>query len=166
MSTSNAELLRVQLRWMTEKDLDSVFDLEQKSSTKPWNSEEFAAMLMHSNTVGMVVEYQNRIIGYIVYETLDDAFVIRNVAVLPEFKRKGVGSQMIARVACRLMRGVRNMMMLSVQESNLEAQLFFRSLGFKAINIRHAEAEHEEDSYIMQYRHHTRVLPTEFVMMN
>lgn len=165
MSTSNAELLRVQLRWMTEKDLDAVFELEQKSAVKPWNAEEFAMILMHSNAVGMVVEYQSRIIGYIVYETLDDAFVIKNIAVLPEFQRKGVGSQMIARVACRLTRGIRSVMLLSVGETNLDAQLFFRSLGFKAVNICRADEEHPEDAYIMQYRHHTRVLPTELVMM-
>lgn len=164
MSNSNTELLRVQLRWMNEKDLDFVYELEQKCSSTPWGAMEFANVLMHSNSVGLVVEYQSRIIGYVIYETFEGRLEISNVAVLPEFRRKGVGSQMIARLACRLTRFSRNEIRLTVRESNLAAQLFFRSLGFKAVSIRRADAEIPEDVYVMQYRHHARILPTEMVL--
>lgn len=165
MSNSNAELLRVQLRWMTEKDLDRVYALEQKCSENPWGPMEFADVLMHSNCVGMVVEYKQQIIGYLIYETYDNSLAITNIAVLPEFRRKGVASQMVARLACRLTCGARNRMTLEVRESNLSAQLFFRSLGFKAVHIRRASEENgNEDIYCMQYQHRSRVLPTALVL--
>ena len=125
---------------------------------------EFANILMHSNCVGIVVEYQSRLIGYLIYETQEKSIDISNIVVLPEFRRKGVASQMVARLACSLIHGARRMLTLSVRESNLAAQLFFRSLGFKAVSIKRANQEMNEDSYVMQYKHRARVLPTELVL--
>jgi len=164
MTNSSAELLKVHVRWLTEKDLDAVYDLEQKCSEKPWGPIEFANILMHSNCVGVVVEYQSEIIGYLIYEAQEKSIDISNIAVHPQFRRKGVASQMVARLACRLIHGARRALTLSVRESNLAAQLFFRSLGFKAVSIKRANQEMDEDSYVMQYKHHARVLPTELVL--
>ena len=164
MTSSKVELLKVQVRWLTERDLDAVYDLEQKCSENPWGPMEFANILMHSNCVGIVVEYQSRLIGYLIYEAQEKSIDISNIAVLPQFRRKGVASQMVARLACSLVHGTRRELTLSVRESNLPAQLFFRSLGFKAISIKRANQEMTEDSYVMQYKHRSRVLPTELVM--
>ncbi|MBO5438224.1 MAG: GNAT family N-acetyltransferase [Thermoguttaceae bacterium] len=164
MGSAKNELLRVQLRWMKEIDLDCVYELEQKCSPRPWGPMEFADVLMHSNCVGLVVEFRSQIIGYLIYEMHENTLKILNIAVLSEFRRKGVGSQMVARLACFLARNTRQEMTLSVRESNLSAQLFFRSLGFKAVSINRGTEDSEEDSYVMQYRHKSRVLPTEMVL--
>jgi len=37
-------------------------------------------------------------------------------------------------------------------------------LGFKAVSICRGAGEQEEDLYVMQYRHKSRVLPTEMVL--
>jgi ribosomal-protein-alanine N-acetyltransferase len=43
--------------------------------------------------------------------------------------------------------------MLEVRESNIDAQLFFRSLGFRAISVlRGFYDDSAEDAYLMQYR--------------
>ena len=163
MSNSKAELLRVQLRWMNECDLDRVYELEQEFSPKPWGPLEFAHMLMHSNCVGMVVEHDSQIIGYVIYEMLENSIKISNICVMPKFRRKGVGSQMIARIAFALPHSTRKEITLAVHESNLIAQLFFRSLGFKAVNICRAE-DMKEDIYVMRYSHQPRILPTSLIL--
>jgi ribosomal-protein-alanine N-acetyltransferase len=44
--------------------------------------------------------------------------------------------------------------MLEVRETNLDAQLFFRSMGFKAITVLHEFYEDTpEDAYLMQFRY-------------
>ena len=46
-------------------------------------------------------------------------------------------------------------MTLEVRETNLAAQLFFRSLGFRAVNVlRNYYDDTPEDAYVMQYRYH------------
>jgi ribosomal-protein-alanine N-acetyltransferase len=44
--------------------------------------------------------------------------------------------------------------MLEVRETNLAAQLFFKSMGFKAITVLHEFYEDTpEDAYLMQFRY-------------
>ncbi|MEM9368527.1 MAG: ribosomal-protein-alanine N-acetyltransferase RimI, partial [Planctomycetota bacterium] len=44
--------------------------------------------------------------------------------------------------------------MLEVRETNLEAQLFFKQLGFKAISVlRDFYDDAAEDAYLMQFRY-------------
>ncbi|MDO4584009.1 MAG: GNAT family N-acetyltransferase [Planctomycetia bacterium] len=163
MKCPTAELLRVHLRWMTEKDLDAVYALEQSASEKPWSAAELVRILSHPHCAGMVVEYDSQVIGFIIYELQEFAFRIWNMAVLPEFRRQGVGSQMIARLACRLASHSRKQIRIAVRESNLPAQLFFRALGFQAVSIQRAANEKGEDTYLMQYRHRTRAYTTQGV---
>ena len=120
-------------------------------------------VLKRPGSAGMVVEYKENPIGFIIYEQTEDMLDIHNIVVKKDFQRRGVGSQMIARVACRLGRSSREMIRLAVPETNLNAQLFFRSLGFSAISIERSPFDTDEDSYIMQYRHRQKMLPTELV---
>jgi len=44
--------------------------------------------------------------------------------------------------------------MLEVRETNLDAQLFFRRMGFRAVSVlRDFYDDTVEDAYVMQYRH-------------
>ena len=55
----------------------------------------------------------------------------------------------------------RNRILLEVRETNLDAQLFFRDTGFRAISVlRDFYEDTTEDAYLMQYRY--RPLPVEF----
>ncbi|MEM6473569.1 MAG: ribosomal-protein-alanine N-acetyltransferase RimI, partial [Planctomycetota bacterium] len=52
----------------------------------------------------------------------------------------------------------RNRIMLEVRETNLEAQLFFKSLGFRAISVlRDFYDDTVEDAYLMQFRYRPSV---------
>ncbi|MEM7316575.1 MAG: ribosomal-protein-alanine N-acetyltransferase RimI, partial [Planctomycetota bacterium] len=52
----------------------------------------------------------------------------------------------------------RNRIMLEVRETNLQAQLFFRSGGFKAVSVlRDFYEDTVEDAYMMQYDFQQRI---------
>ena len=55
-----------------------------------------------------------------------------NFAVHEDFRRRGVGGQMIGKLIGKLSHQRRSRIMLEVRETNLPAQLFFRTLGFRA----------------------------------
>ena len=55
--------------------------------------------------------------------------------------------------------------MLEVRETNLDAQLFFRAQGFRAVNVlRDFYEDTTEDAYLMQYRY--RATEAETAMPN
>ncbi|MDO4571469.1 MAG: GNAT family N-acetyltransferase [Planctomycetia bacterium] len=158
------DLLPVQLRWMTELDLEAVFELEQRESAHPWDALELASVLNRPDAAAMVAEFEGRIVGFIIYICNDSCLKICNIVVSKDFRRCGVGAQMMAKIACRLTRSVRDSILLEVRETNLTGQLFFRSLGFRAISIERASYDSGEDAYIMQYRHRPKVLPTQMAV--
>jgi ribosomal-protein-alanine N-acetyltransferase len=61
---------------------------------------------------------------------------------------------MVEKLVSKLSYQRRTRVMLEVRETNLEAQLFFREMGFKAITVLHEFYEDTpEDAYLMQYRY-------------
>jgi ribosomal-protein-alanine N-acetyltransferase len=102
----------------------------------------------------MVAEYDERVVGFMIYELHKNRIHVLNFAVEPSFRRKGVGSQMLAKLVGKLSTQRRNRIMLEVRETNLDAQLFFRSNGFRAVSVLHSYYDDTpEDAYVMQYRY-------------
>ena len=78
--------------------------------------------------------------------------VLRAEFSCQEFCRRGVGRQMIAKLVGKLSNQRRNRIALYVRETNLQAQLFFRVLGFRAMEVvREHYPDTGEDAYSMQY---------------
>jgi ribosomal-protein-alanine N-acetyltransferase len=77
-----------------------------------------------------------------------------NFAVGREFRRHGVGVQMLSKLIAKLSSQRRTRILLEVRETNLPAQLFFRNLGFRAVSVlRDFYDDTTEDAYLMQYRY-------------
>lgn len=54
----------------------------------------------------------------------------------------------------------RSQIALEVRETNLPAQLFFRSLGFRAVTVlKDFYQDTTEDAYLMQYTWHEEAMP-------
>jgi ribosomal-protein-alanine N-acetyltransferase len=61
---------------------------------------------------------------------------------------------MIQKLVGKLSNERRNRILLEVRETNLEAQLFFKQLGFRAISVlRDYYEDTTEDAYLMQLRY-------------
>lgn len=144
---------KVRIRWMDRRDMLEVLAIEKECFEFAWTAEEFMRCLRRRNCVGMVAEYQKRVVGFMIYENHKTRIHLHNVATLNEFRRCGVGSQMIAKLVGKLNNPRRNRISLEVRETNLPAQLFLRTLGFKATEIlKDFYDETNEDAYQMVYK--------------
>ncbi len=145
---------RVHIRWMIRRDMPSVLMIENNSFEFAWTEDEFIRCLRQRNCIGMVCELDDEIVGFMIYELHKNRLHILNFAVSAEFRRSGIGSQMIDKLLGKLSYERRNRIMLEVRETNLNAQLFFRDCGFKAISVlRDFYHDSTEDAYLMQYRY-------------
>ena len=153
-STPN-KLLDVQIRWLIRRDMAEVLRIEQSSFGSAWNDEDFLCCLRQRNCIGMVAEHDHKILGFMIYELHKSRLHILNFAVAPECRKQGIGAQMVLRLVDKLSQQRRSEILMEIRESNLEAQLFFKKQGFKAVCVlrRHFD-DTEEDAYIMQYRLH------------
>lgn len=151
--SSAKQHLDVQIRWLIRRDMPEVLKIEQSSFQTPWTDEDFLACLRQRNCIGMVAEHNHKIVGFMIYELHKSRLHILNFAVSDEARKLGIGSQMIMRLVDKLSQQRRTEILLEVRESNLDAQLFFRKQGFKAVCVlrRHFD-DTEEDAYIMQFK--------------
>ena len=144
----------VHIRWMIRRDMPSVLEIEKGSFEFPWSEEEFIRCLRQRNCIGMVAESNEEVTGFMIYELDKNKLHLLNFAVHPKFRRSGVGRAMIEKLVSKLTNQRRSRITLEVRETNLQAQIFFRELGFRAISVlRQYYEDTPEDAYIMQYRY-------------
>lgn len=149
--TTKAQV-RVHIRWMIRRDMPEVLAIEHASFEYPWCEEEFLRVLRQRNCIGMVAEYGERVVGFMIYELHKNRLHVLDFATHPEFRRQGVGQQMVAKLVGKLSSHRRTRIALSVRETNLVGQLFFRIQGFRAMEVvREHYMDTAEDAYVMQY---------------
>jgi ribosomal-protein-alanine N-acetyltransferase len=147
------QAVSVQIRWMIRRDMPEVLRIEHDSFEFNWTEEDFLACLRQRNCIGMVAEHDNRVVGFMIYELHKTKLHILNFAVAPVFRRLAVGAQMIEKLINKLSQQRRQEIVLEVRETNLAAQLFYQSQGFRAVRVlRGHYADSAEDAYVMQYR--------------
>lgn len=161
---------RVHVRWMVRRDMAPVLEIERESFEFPWREEDFVRVLRQRNCIGMVAEYCNpklpenqlEVAGCMVYEMDKTRIHLLTLAVAPEFRRRGVGSQMVDALVKKLSTQRRRRITLEVRESNLPAQLFFRTAGFRAVSVlRDFYDDTDEDAYLMEYVLQKAACPSE-----
>ncbi|MDF1842608.1 MAG: ribosomal protein S18-alanine N-acetyltransferase [Rubripirellula sp.] len=150
--------LCVHIRWMIRRDMPSVLGIENACFEFAWNEDDFIRCLRQRNCIGMVAEEDDKVVGFMIYELHKNRLHILNFCVHPEHHRTGVGRAMLSKLLGKLSLERRNRIMLEVRETNLEAQLFFKSIGFRAISVlRDFYDDTVEDAYLMQYRYQPSV---------
>ncbi|MDP4164307.1 MAG: ribosomal protein S18-alanine N-acetyltransferase [Bacillota bacterium] len=138
-------------RFMEEQDIDQIVEIEHISFATPWSKEAFYNELYQNQfALYIVLEEQEKIIGYCgVWVVVDEAHVT-NVAVLPEYRGRKLGEAlMIKLMEVARQRGAKTMT-LEVRVSNHVAQSLYRKMGFQNGGIRkNYYTDNQEDGLVM-----------------
>lgn len=142
----------IHIRWMIRRDMPEVLAIENASFPFPWLEDDFIRMLRLRNTIGMVAEHDDNIVGFMVYSLEKHRLDVWNFAVHPDFRRCGVGHQMVEKLVAKLSHQRRTRISTTVRESNLGAQLFFRQMGFQyQCTVHGMYDDTTEDAYVLNY---------------
>jgi ribosomal-protein-alanine N-acetyltransferase len=134
---------------MQEQDLDRVLQIEHKSFANPWRRSFFLADINRQDALCIVAENQTGIIGYLIAWGRDELH-IANIAVAPEWRNQGVGTQLMARALQFGKEQGAESVYLEVRMSNTAAQRFYRRFGFVPTYIRRGYYENGEDALVME----------------
>ncbi|WP_144555471.1 ribosomal protein S18-alanine N-acetyltransferase [Bacillus sp. X1(2014)] len=138
-------------RNMREEDIDQILEVEHASFTTPWSREAFYNEL-HNNrfAVYIVLEENNKILGYCgAWIVIDEAHVT-NVAILPEFRGRKLGEAILRKMMSVAREMGAKSMTLEVRVSNHVAQSLYRKLGFQNGGIRkNYYSDNQEDGLVM-----------------
>ncbi|KAA0543396.1 ribosomal-protein-alanine N-acetyltransferase [Bacillus sp. BGMRC 2118] len=141
----------VTFRLMAVKDIDDILKVEHASFATPWSAEAFYNEMVNNPYASYVVMEDNeRIIGYCgLWVVLEDAH-ITNVAVLPDYRGRKLGEALMKQ-ALELAKALgANRVSLEVRVSNEVAQGLYRKLGFQNGGIRKRYyTDNNEDALVM-----------------
>ena len=152
MATAEQDRLQIHVRWMIRRDMPEVLEIEQEAFEFPWSEEDFTRCMRQRNCIGMVAEIADSVVAFMIYELHRSRLHVLNFAVRRSHRRLGIGTQMMDKLVAKLSPERRNRIVLEVRERNLPAQLFFRSLGYRAISVlKDFYQDTTEDAYLLQY---------------
>lgn len=139
---------------MAEGDLDQVLEIERVSFATPWTRAAFSYEI-EQNKVARCTAMRagRRVVGYLCLWEIGHEIHITNLAVHPEWRRRGVGRGLLAlAMAEGRARGV-TLAFLEVRPSNTRALALYESLGFQVIGRRNGYYfDTGEDALVMEAR--------------
>jgi ribosomal-protein-alanine N-acetyltransferase len=145
-------MVHVHIRWMIRRDMPEVLAIEHAGFDFPWCEEGFLRVLRQRNCIGMVAELGERVVGFMIYELHKNKLNVLDFAVHPEFRRQGIGRQLVDKLISKLSAAQRTKIIIRVRETNLTGQLFFRSQRLQALGVnREHYADTGEDAFVMCY---------------
>ena len=134
---------------MRESHLDAVAALETVCFASPWTREGLAQELRNPQAHFLVAEAGGKIVGYIGVQEICGEGYVTNVAVLPEYRRNGIGERLVrAAVDGARARGC-EFLSLEVRVGNETAIRLYEKLGFRPQGKRkNFYRDPTEDAYI------------------
>lgn len=130
-SPNSKQKLRVHIRWMIRRDMPEVIAIESDGFEPPWTEENFIVRLCQRNCIGRVAEYDNRVVGFMIYELYQDRIRLLNFAVAGDYRRFGVGTQMAKELINRLQDRRTMITLMAVEKKIPDPCLsFFEKQGF------------------------------------
>ena len=139
-----------EIRLLTADDIDRVMEIENVCFPAPWEKEAFLNDLTANAAARYLgVFFDGVLAGYAgVWFLMEEAHVV-NVAVAPEYRRRGLAEKLMDALIrlCADSGGV--WMSLECRRSNAAAQSLYHKLGFIDVGYRRHYYENDEDALIM-----------------
>jgi ribosomal-protein-alanine N-acetyltransferase len=140
----------LEIRTLALGDLDAIEAIEKRAYRTPWSRSMFASELAKPTSICLGAFEGERLMGYTINSRYVDAWHVMNVAVDPEYQRRGVASQLLERLFELTADDERRGYTLEVRVSNQDAIRLYEKLGFEPRGIRRGYyTDNREDALIM-----------------
>jgi ribosomal-protein-alanine N-acetyltransferase len=140
----------IEIRRLTLAELPEIEAIEQRAYHTPWSRSMFASELAKGTSISLGAFEGDRLVGYIVNSRYVDAWHVMNVAVDPDFQRRGIASRLLERLFELTVDDDGRGYTLEVRVSNKDAIKLYEKLGFERHGIRRGYyTDNREDALIM-----------------
>ena len=136
---------------MNESHVSAVAELEKICFSDPWSENSVASELKNKLALWLVAEEEGRVAGYIGSQTCGDESDVMNVAVHPDFRRRGIAETLVNALVEQLKAIESRCLTLEVRASNVPAISLYEKLGFSEVGRRKNYYRNpREDALIMR----------------
>ena len=126
----------IQITPMTRAHVSRIAHIEKLCFSDPWSENSIASELENDLSSWLVAVEGEEVAGYVGSQTVMGETDMMNIAVHPDYRRQGIGRQLIAALICGLKERGNRSLMLEVRASNEPAKALYAALGFQQIGVR------------------------------
>lgn len=139
------------VRTAEERDIKPIAELDKLCFQDPWSEKSFHSEIMENEAALYIVgEIDGGLVGYAGVWAIVDEGHITNVAVHPDYRKKGIGEILVAVMIESCEKEGIFRQTLEVRPSNEAALKLYGKFGFKAVGRRKGYyADNGEDALIM-----------------
>jgi [ribosomal protein S18]-alanine N-acetyltransferase len=147
----NASYEGVTIREMKESDLEETLAIEKASFADPWSRRLFKETLSFPHSVNFALQgATGALLGYINFYLIGDEAHMLNLAIHPDWRKKGLAAHLLNHTIDFLKRKNAAHFFLEVREGNLDAIRLYSKFGFEHIGRRKRYyVETNEDALVM-----------------
>ena len=124
------------LEKMHPSHVAQIAELEKICFSDPWSERSIASELDNKLAFWLVATEGERVAGYIGSQTVMDETDMMNVAVHPDFRRRGIAEVLVNGLVEELKNKGSHCLTLEVRASNAPAIALYEKLGFSEIGRR------------------------------
>ena len=142
--------IAIDIRRLSIGDLPEIEAIEQRAYKTPWSRSMFASELAKGTSICLGAFEGDQLVGYIVNSRYVDAWHVMNVAVDPDYQRRGIATRLLQRLFELTAEDDGRGYTLEVRVSNGDAIRLYEKLGFERHGIRRGYyTDNREDALIM-----------------
>ena len=121
---------------MNEVHVTQVAELEKRCFPDPWSERSIASELSNQLALWLVAEDNGVVTGYIGSQTVPDESDMMNVAVHPDYRRRGIAEALVNTLCDALKERGSVSLTLEVRASNEPSKALYEKLGFEQVGRR------------------------------
>ena len=121
---------------MNPAHVAQIAQLEKVCFSDPWSEKSIASELENELALWLVAEENGQVCGYVGSQTVQGETDMMNVAVHPDFRRKGIAETLVNALVEALKAKGSHCLTLEVRASNAPARALYEQLGFQEIGCR------------------------------
>lgn len=118
------------------EDLEALAFLEQSCFSEPWSVDGIKSMIETVGSFVVVIEIEEKILGYAAYTSVLDEGMIANICVDPHVRNQGFGSQLLKELIREGKAKGLSVLFLEVRVSNEPAICLYEKEGFVKVGTR------------------------------
>ncbi|MBE6921357.1 MAG: ribosomal-protein-alanine N-acetyltransferase [Ruminococcaceae bacterium] len=126
----------IRLEQMTDAHVAQIAQLEKQCFSDPWSENSVASELNNRLSLWLVALDGATVAGYIGSQSVGDEADMMNVAVHPDYRRRGIARELVMGLVAALGEKGVHSLALEVRASNAPAIALYEQLGFTQVGRR------------------------------
>lgn len=121
---------------MSECHIQQIAELEKLCFNDPWSVNSIASELNNRLSLWLVALDGEQVVGYVGSQTVLGETDMMNIAIHPNFRNKGIATELIYALIKDLSERGSHSLMLEVRATNEPAKRLYEKMGFESVGVR------------------------------